>query len=124
MLKFWYPEKNLMYQKFWHVEISEDVILTITDIRVPIRVSYHTFWKSCSIKATKFNSCHRLLNFLDVCMVNTMEAPRKFIIAELSICKLGSSLCVYIMYLNISCFWTPPPQIRQDIYADNFTNTP
>ena len=47
-----------------------------------------------------------ILSFLYVCMVNTIyllsfvETPRKFIIAELSIRKLGSSSVLIILYNN------------------------
>ena len=56
-----------------------------------------------------YNACSedRFLSFLYVCMVNTIyllsfvETPRKFIIAELSIRKLGSSYIIFIYYLHI-----------------------
>ena len=47
-----------------------------------------------------------MVSFLYVCMVNTIyllsfvETPRKFIIAELSIRKLGSSSVLIILNLN------------------------
>ena len=50
-----------------------------------------------SIEAEQYNLITSLYRFLYVCMVNTIyllsfvETPRKFIIAELSIRKLGSS---------------------------------
>ena len=48
---------------------------------------------------------YNLISFLYVCMVNTIyllsfvETPRKFIIAELSIRKLGSSSVLIIILL-------------------------
>ena len=50
----------------------------------------------------KFAKFFNILSFLYVCMVNTIyllsfvETPRKFTIAELSICKLGSSSVLII----------------------------
>ena len=58
------------------------------------------------------------LSFLYVCMVNTIylfsfvETPRKFIIAELSICKLGSSSVLIIFTSIISTDEDPSLQIE------------
>ena len=75
-------------------------------------------YKCIAIQAKK---CHKLLqqivsshclfqviSFLYVCMVNTIyllsfvETPRKFVIAELSIRKLGSSSVLIILLLLLA----------------------
>ena len=66
---------------------------------------------------------HRIESFLYVCMVNTIyllsfvETPRKFIIAELSIRKLGSSSVLIILVRRIVAN-------KKKIYLLSFVETP
>ena len=59
-----------------------------------------------------------MLSFLYVCMVNTIyllsfvETPRKFIIAELSIRKLGSSSVLIILVLLCIISTDEDPSLR------------
>ena len=70
-------------------------------IRVKVRKLYNNKFTWCFHKAKLVS----YLSFLYVCMVNTIyllsfvDTPRKFIIAELSIRKLGSSSVLIILAL-------------------------
>ena len=63
------------------------------------------FARSKLCKTLLVCSTYSILSFLYVCMVNTIyllsfvETPRKFIIAELSIRKLGSSSVLVLLAL-------------------------
>ena len=81
LIKVSYTEKNMLHRK---CQYNYSGVLIMKKML------------HCSIKI-RYKIKKMLISFLSVCMVNTiylfsfLETPRKFIIAELSIRKLGSS---------------------------------